>query len=134
MTERDIELFNNSLERCVDRPEFLDRFYELFMGSSDEVASKFRETDFAKQKRVLRVSLYAMMSVGQGNAEVDARLERLAALHSRSALDIRPALYAVWLDCLIQAVRELDPSFGSETERAWRNVMRPGIELMSARY
>jgi len=134
MAERDIELFNDSLERCTGRPGFLDRFYELFMASSEEVAAKFKHTDFRKQKKALRVSLYKMMLVREGNAGADADLERLAQLHSRRQLDVRPELYELWLDRLIQAVREFDPLFSGETEKAWRNVMRPGIEFMKARY
>jgi len=134
MAERDIELFNDSLERCTGRPGFLDRFYELFMASSEEVAAKFKHTDFRKQKKALRVSLYKMMLVREGNAGADADLERLAHLHSRRQLDVRPELYELWLDRLIQAVREFDPVFSGETEKAWRNVMRPGIEFMKARY
>lgn len=61
-------------------------------------------------------------------------LERLAQLHSRRRLDVRPELYELWLDRLIQAVREFDPLFSGETEKAWRNVMRPGVEFMKARY
>ena len=134
MAERDIELFNDSLERCTGRPGFLDRFYELFMASSEEVAAKFKHTDFRKQKKALRVSLYKMMLVREGNAGADADLERLAQLHSRRQLDVRPELYELWLDRLIQAVREFDPVFSGETEKAWRNVMRPGIKFMKARY
>lgn len=134
MAERDIELFNDSLEQCTGRPGFLDRFYELFMTSSEEVAAKFKHTDFRKQKKALRVSLYKMMLVPEGNAGAYADLERLAQLHSRRQLDVRPELYELWLDRLIQAVREFDPLFSGETEKAWRNVMRPGIEFMKARY
>ena len=134
MAERDVELFNDSLERCTGRPGFLDRFYELFMASSEEVAAKFKHTDFRKQKKALRVSLYKMMLVREGNAGADVDLERLAQLHSRRQLDVRPELYELWLDRLIQAVREFDPLFSGESEKAWRNVMRPGIEFMKARY
>jgi hypothetical protein len=41
LNERDIELFNDSLERCTSGRRFLDRFYELFVASSTEVAAKF---------------------------------------------------------------------------------------------
>ena len=111
-----------------------NRFYELFMTSSEEVAAKFKHTDFRKQKKALRMSLYKMMLVPEGNAGANADLERLAQLHSRRQLDVRPELYELWLDRLIQAVREFDPLFSGETEMAWRNVMRPGIEFMRARY
>ena len=37
--------------RPKSRPGFLDRFYELFMASSEEVAKKFADTDLKKQTR-----------------------------------------------------------------------------------
>jgi hemoglobin-like flavoprotein len=75
-----------------------------------------------------------IMSAIEEKPEGDVHLERIAALHSRAGLDIRPELYDQWLECLIQAVRECDPVFGEETEQAWRRVMRVGIEFMKSRY
>jgi hypothetical protein len=62
LNERDIELFNDSLERCTSGRQFLDRFYELFAGSSAEVAAKFANTDFRVQKAAVKVSFYMIMS------------------------------------------------------------------------
>ena len=134
MRERDVELFNDSLERCTRRAGFLDRFYELFLTSSEEVTQKFKHTDFKRQKRALRISLYVMMLVPERKAEADAHLERIAKRHSRRELDIRPELYDLWLDCLIRAAREFDPLFNMETERAWRSIMQAGIDFMRSRY
>ena len=134
LNERDAELFNDSLERCTSSRRFLDRFYELFVASSAEVAAKFANTDFRVQKAALKVSLYMIMASIERKPEGTVHLERIAARHSRSGLDIGPHLYDLWLDCLIQAVRECDPLFGEETERVWRRVMRVGIEFLKSRY
>jgi hypothetical protein len=64
MHERDVELFNDSIERCSRRPDFLPRFYTLFLASSDTVAKKFEHTDLRKQARMLKTSLYIMMLAG----------------------------------------------------------------------
>ena len=82
---------------------------------------------------MLKTSLYTMM-IASGESERDLHLERLARRHSRAELDIRPALYDLWLDRLLQAVREFDPLFDIETEAAWRNVLQPGIDFMKSRY
>jgi hemoglobin-like flavoprotein len=134
LNERDVELFNDSLERCTSGRRFLDRFYELFVTSSAEVAAKFANTDFRVQKAALKVSLYMIMSTIEQKPEGTVHLERIAARHSRSDLDIGPHLYDLWLDCLIQAARESDPLFGDETEQAWRKVMRVGIEFLKSKY
>jgi len=130
MHERDVELFNDSIERCSCRSDFLHRFYTLFLASSDTVAKKFEHTDLRKQAMT---SLYIMMSAS-GESERTVHLERLAKLHSRAGADIKPELYDLWLDRLVQAVKEFDPMFNPETETAWRRVLQPGIEFMKSRY
>ena len=134
LTARDVEVFNDSLEQCTSTRRFLDRFYELFISSSPEVAAKFANTDLRVQKASVKVSLYMIMASIQQKPEGTVHLERIAARHSRSGLDIGPHLYDLWLDCLIQAVRECDPLFGDETEQAWRRVMRAGIEFLKSKY
>ncbi len=37
--------FNDSFERCINDPLFLDQFYEIFLASSDEVSAMFTDTD-----------------------------------------------------------------------------------------
>jgi len=133
MHERDVELFNDSIERCSLKPDFLHRFYTLFLASSDTVARKFEHTDLKKQARMLKTSLYIMMLAG-GGSERTVHLERLAKRHSKAELDIKPELYDLWLDRLVQAVREFDPMFDPEIEAAWRRALRPGIEFMKSRY
>jgi hemoglobin-like flavoprotein len=133
MHERDVELFNDSMERCSCEPDFLRRFYALFLASSDTVARKFEHTDLIKQARLLKASLYIMMLASSGS-ELNAHLERLARLHSRVELDIRPELYDLWLDRLVQAVSEFDPLFDPEIETAWRRILQPGIDYMKSRY
>ena len=133
MYERDVELFNDSIERCSSKPEFLRRFYTLFLASSDTVARKFERTDMRKQARLLKTSLYIMM-LASGESEWVVHLERLAKLHSRDGLDIKPELYDLWPDRLLQALAEFDPLFDPETETAWRRVLQPGIEIMKSKY
>jgi hemoglobin-like flavoprotein len=133
MHERDFELFNDSIERCSLRPDFLRRFYTLFLASSDTVAKKFEHTDLREQAKLLKTSLYIMM-LASNEPERIVHLERLAKLHSRAELDIKPELYDLWLDRMVQAIKEFDPMFDSETETAWRRVLQPGIEFMKSRY
>lgn len=133
MDERDIELFNDSIERCSASPDFLARFYTLFLASSEDVAKKFEHTDLRKQARMLKTSLYILMLASEQTERI-AHLSRLARLHGRAQLDIRPELYDLWLDRLVQAVREFDAKCNSETEAAWRRVLKPGIDFMKSRY
>ena len=69
MSNEHIEAFRASLKRCLEDPSFLKDFYDRFTATSDEVREKFRNTDFAKQNRVLADSLYVMAAAAQGGEE-----------------------------------------------------------------
>jgi hypothetical protein len=51
MVRPELELFNDSLARCLRGDRFFQRFYELFVASSPEVRDKFRTSDFRKQQQ-----------------------------------------------------------------------------------
>src|ERR1700730_10193504 len=110
MHEGDVELFNDSIERCSCRSDFLNRFYTLFLASSDTVAKKFEHTDLRKQARVLKTSLYIMMSAS-GGPERTVHLERIAKLHSRAELLLYAATYHERTSALVL--------YGSYARRAW---------------
>ncbi|HVW00537.1 MAG TPA: globin [Planctomycetaceae bacterium] len=133
-TEAVADLFNSSLERCLRTPGFLDQFYELFLASSDEVAEKFKHTDFARQRKILKGSLYMLMLASFGVPEARQHLDRLAELHSRRQIDIRPELYDLWLECMLETVEAFDPRFDEPTAEAWRRVLAYGIDIMKSRY
>ena len=134
MTNRDLELFNDSLQRCTSKPGFLERFYEIFTSSSEEVAEKFKRTNFQKQAILLKASLYLMLLAAWKKPEGHAHLERIARLHGKNELDIRPEFYDLWLDCLLRTVKEYDRRFNARTKRAWYNTMQSGIKFMKSRY
>jgi len=74
------------------------------------------------------------MLAADSNLEGTVPFKELAVLHSQAHLDIPPHLYDLWLDCLVQAVRECDPQCTPETESVWRSMMANGIAFMKARY
>ena len=47
---------------------------------------------------------------------------------------IPPDLYDVWLECLMQTLKEFDPEYSSEVELSWRVVLAPGITYMKFKY
>ena len=127
--------FNDSLARCQRNDQFFQRFYELFLASSEEVREKFRNTDFRKQRRMLQSSFYMLIEyIAMDWPECRAFLERIAATHSRQGRNIPPQLYDLWLDSLLLAVKENDPQYSVEVEAAWRFMMGAGIGFLKARY
>jgi hemoglobin-like flavoprotein len=114
----------------------LHRFYDAFVASSDEVREKFRQTDFPRQARVLSDSLFlaAVAAESRHDAIAWKELDRLAERHSHAHLDIRPGLYDLWLECLVDAARRYDPSFSDEIEAAWRHALAPAIARLKEGY
>jgi hemoglobin-like flavoprotein len=134
MPPTDLELFDASLTRCYADPRFLERFYELFLEASPEAREKFAHTDMAQQRRMLKASLVLMMLGAGGKQEGAAHMERIAGVHGKAELDIPPALYDVWMDCLIKAVGEFDPQSDEALLQTWRRVLASGIAFMKSRY
>ncbi len=128
LPEEDIRIFNDSLDCLIARPGSLDLFYERFIGGSEEVSAKFADTDMQRQKRSLKASLYTAMLAADGNQPAIEHLGRLSRIHRD--LDIGPELYDLWLDCLIDTVRDCGGEIDVRTERVWRDVLAIAIHIM----
>jgi hemoglobin-like flavoprotein len=130
-----VEQARNSLSRCLGNPAFLDRFYNLFMTSSEDIRKKFEGTDFDRQKKMLQDSLFLMMVSAGATSGVSRReLSKLGDRHSRNQRDIKPEWYDVWLECLMKAVAENDPEFVPAIETAWRESLKSGIDFLKSKY
>ncbi len=135
MDERILKTFDDSLARCNANPAFLDRFYETFLASSPKVREKFAHTDFTRQKRALRASLYAMLLAASDEDKGPERyLRDLAELHSSRRLSIGAEFYDLWLDSLLATVKEFDPEYSPEVEKTWERVMMVGIDYLLSHY
>jgi len=133
--KRTLKRFDESLRRCNSNPDFLDRFYDKFLTSSPKVRKKFAHTDFVVQKRALRASLHLMPLAAADPENGPGRyLRDLAGRHSQTQLDIGAELYDLWLDSLLETVRECDPKISPEVESAWEDVMMVGIQYMLKKY
>lgn len=129
-------IFQASLRRCLARPEFLERFYEIFLASSPAVKAKFAETDFERQKRVLRQSFMVIEVCAESppGSPAWSALEDVAVAHDRHHRDIPPEMYDQWLESLVQTVRDVDPEVTDEVETAWRQMLASAIAYMRAAY
>jgi truncated hemoglobin YjbI len=126
-----IRLTRESLGRCIACETFLQRFYELFTASSPEVGNLFRNTDFERQKRMLRDSLYAILvAAGTTKGPAHHEIERLARFHRD--IGVTADMFTLWLDALIAAAREHDLHFTDELETHWRDSMSEAIALMKS--
>ena len=130
----DLDAVTARYQRCRASDGFIETFYAHFLKTSRDVVDKFRGTDFARQKLMLRESLLAMLLFNLGSGDARAELKRLAERHSRRGVDIPPNLYELWLDALREAVEEHDPKFTAQLGERWRDAMCAGIELHVSRY
>ena len=123
-----------SFQRCEAEGEFADQFYEIFLNSSPDIAPLFATTDFEKQRKLLRATVYILVTRDVDDPQANEALERIGRSHGRSELDIQPVLYELWLDSVCEAVRKMDSEWTPALERAWRDQLRPGIALITSLY
>jgi hemoglobin-like flavoprotein len=121
-----------SYSRCLRAPGFLPRVYELLLASDPAIPPYFTATEFPRQHKLLQHGLGLLLSFAK--RPDPALLDRIAARHSSAGLDVPPSLYPLFVESLLGAVREHDPRFDGETEEAWRETLRPGLEFMQSRY
>ena len=104
-------IFSDSMWRAtsnvIDDQDFFGKFYELFVASLPEVASKFEGTDFFFQKKMLRDSFVHVMKFS-GHKTANDFMKRLAKIHSKRDKDIPPHMYRLWLSTMIDTVKIYD--------------------------
>ncbi|BES70070.1 globin [Marinobacter nanhaiticus D15-8W] len=131
------EIFDESYNRVLlatpENTEFFEAFYQRFLRSSPEVRQLFRNTDMAGQRRMLKKSFFSLVAFYASGA-IDNVLRRIAYIHSARELNIKPYLYDLWLECLIDTVKAYDPECRDEVELAWRLILSPGITYMKFGY
>ena len=82
---------------------------------------------------MLRVSLDHMVYFAIDREET-GELARVAGVHSKTRTDIPASLYALWLDSLLDTVRQFDPLYDDAVDQAWREALEPAIEYMKRHY
>lgn len=133
MAEAYLEIFHESFARVSEAEHFFEDFYKTFLGSSEVIAEKFKNTDIVTQSRMLALSLIHMVAYAI-SGEPNATLQRLAEIHSKAGQDIEPALYDKWMDALMATVAKHDDQWSEQLEAAWRRVLAPGIAYMKDHY
>jgi hemoglobin-like flavoprotein len=135
MDQAILETFERSLGRCTSQSRFLDLFYTKFLASSPKVREKFEKTDFVRQKRALKASLHLiLLAASDEDGDAGKYLSDVAEKHNAKHLDIGAELYDLWLDSLLETVKDCDPDFSPEVAKAWEEVMMVGIHYLTVRY
>ncbi len=130
----DYETVEASYDRCLEHDAFYDTFYEKFLAKSEEIPPMFANTDFRRQKQMIRMSVRMMVRLGAGEDGTKLAINKLGESHSRRHHNVRPELYELWLDALCESIAEYDPEYTPELEQKWRDTMKAGIEMMISKY
>ncbi len=127
------ESYERVLQRTVDDKGFFEEFYRRFIASDPRVAALFKSSDLPRQQRMLERSLYRLLVFYASNY-ADEHLEEIALKHSKLVLNITPDLYDLWLEVLIETVKDFDPIYDENIELSWRLVVSSGITYMKFKY
>lgn len=135
-SREEIEAVQKSYQRCLRHANFFTVFYSHFTEQSDEIAALFANTDWYTQKQLIeRAIRIAILFAKEPNMQIVREyMKMIAARHSKKHLNIRPALYPMWLDSMIEAVSLCDPEYTAELGSRWREVLAPAINLMTENY
>lgn len=127
------KLLNISYQRSIspDYYGFFERFYQNFYAADPCVARLFKKTDMDGQYRMLMQSMTHIITFST-KLESSEEMDNVAMIHGKDKLDIPVELFDIWLECLIDTVRERDLVFNTQTEIAWRVVMAAGIAYMKS--
>ena len=128
------DLASASYQRCCDQPGFFEEFYRTFLAACPEAAPRFAHTDFARQNQLLRHAVGLLLIFSKQPDAEPTLLTRIAERHSRRDLAVPAALYPPFVDSLIATVRQHDPVFTPEIEKAWRRTVEDGVKYMMSRY
>lgn len=128
-----VNIFEDSFSRALVNhgynKEFIERFYDLFIARSEKIADLFKDTNMAAQKTMLHDSLNYMLEYYR-HPDNDVHLKHIKNVHGNTGLNIPADFYDLWLDCLIEALKNHDPEFNDKVEQAWRTILAPGIQYM----
>ena len=132
--EREISNVRLSYGRVLADPQFIDRFYQQFLKNNAEIREKFENTNFDIQNKMLGESISMAVLFSQDNKVAKSVIDRIRNSHNRHNLNIRPRLYSVWIESLIEALREFDADFDDELEQQWRKVIGKAVDYIKEGY
>ena len=135
--EAEMAIYELSWQRIADqhggRDHFFERFYESFIGLSEEVRALFQHTDMRRQQIILHDSFVHMATYAHDRKPTEY-LEHLAYRHGKAGLNVPPCLYDTWLHALLMTVMDCDPGANREVLRAWEKIFAPGIDFMQSQF
>ena len=124
-----------SFARCCEQgDDFFDAFYHRLSEKAPEIGSMFAGVNMRRQNALLRNGIESLLACAEGSSSAQTELLRLGELHGRDRINVPPELYPLWVEALMESLREYDPQHNEMTEPAWREAVSAGIKLMISKY
>ena len=119
-------MFGHGISMDESADDFFHAFYKNFL-TDPEVAALFTDTDIDRQVRMLKKSLFQLVSyyvIGEPTAELD----RLALVHKKQG--VQSLMFDAWMQALLDTAAQFDDDFDEVTRLAWCWAFAPGIAYM----
>ena len=129
----ELALVKASHTRCSGS-DLTGHFYEIFLKSNPRIAPMFANTDFSKQKHLLKHGVLLSIMFAEGNMLGKNGIKRIRDSHCKNKMNVRPELYKYWKASFIQAVSEIDRDFNEQTKNAWDAVLQYTIDYITEGY
>lgn len=130
----DDESVRESFKRCEAAGDIGETSYGVFLRTSPQIAALFANTEFAKQRRHLRASVFLLVTRDIEDPKSREIVSHIGESHSRGNLDIHPELYDIWLQSLSETFKQMDPEWTEELDSRWRKQVQSGIDLITSLY
>lgn len=125
----DVSEVIESYQRCLAVSGFFDRFYALLFEADPAISPMFAETDFDRQRVMIRKGITSLIMHGAGMGGAAGRvLDEVADSHGKEGLHLPSPLFGLWLDVMLKTVGLTDPRATPGLLDKWRRVLRPGVE------
>jgi hypothetical protein len=123
-----------SYGRCCLRDGFFDTFCDTFLEKSPETARALNKTDSDELRRSFENTLAFLMMFHRGKSMATMALSQVARAHNgKGAAAVPPHLYPLWIESLMEAVRQHDHHFSHELAEAWRHALDRGVRYMKSK-
>lgn len=134
MDEEALHSVKTSYGRCLVNGDVFQEFYELFLMSDPRIPPMFKNTDFSRQRELLRHSLNQALLFAEGSPVGKKDLALIRKSHSKKQLNVHPSLYPYWIESFLQTVEKMDYKLTLEVKENWRKALSIAVDFIKDGY
>ncbi|MCM8530369.1 MAG: hypothetical protein NE330_04345 [Lentisphaeraceae bacterium] len=134
MTKEEMQEIKISFGRCLTHGDLFQEFYNGFLKSDPCIAPMFANTDFDKQKGLLKQGLNLALMYADGNVIGQSGLRKIRKTHARNDMNIAPHLYPLWINSFLATVEKMDPQMTPQLLAKWRGALTVAVDYIKGGY